>query len=193
MKYIYLIYLAIPLLIIYVCLNHSKTHKFVKSTIDNRIYKVKISKPEIELLNANVLAKVNAKMNILFSHIHDNDTYLKHKGIRRLLKNKDVRLEQKVDKYGHVAYSINKGEIIGLCLQNKKDLNTTIFVLLHELAHVMSTKYAHDEEFWSNFSFLIKIAMEAKIYNHKNYSKEPVTYCGHRITENPYDILPTTT
>ena len=68
---------------------------------------------------------------------------------------------------------------------NYENTNTMFFVLMHELAHIMSRKYAHDKEFWDNFALLIRAAQECNVYNYQDYDTNPSSYCGHRISYTP--------
>ena len=63
------------------------------------------------------------------------------------------------------SYTINKGEEMHVCLREKDkhtklhDMNTLMFVVLHELAHVMSDSVGHNKEFKDNFKFILNKAM----------------------------------
>jgi len=89
------------------------------------------------------------------------------------------------------SYSENKGEKIVLCLRDKEpphkfvDINTVMFVVLHEMAHLMTTTTGHTPEFWANFKRILQDAVGIGIYHNINYSRSPVQYCGMRITDNP--------
>ena len=77
------------------------------------------------------------------------------------------------------GYNMNKGEEIGLCILNYKTglpnkTDDIFYVLLHELAHVMTAMYTHDEEFYTNFNFLCDIASKNNIFELKDYKKNPV-------------------
>ena len=59
------------------------------------------------------------------------------------------------------SYSLNKGEKIVFCLRSEEtkqlhDINIIMFVAIHELAHVMSVTIGHNEEFYTNFRFLLQ-------------------------------------
>jgi len=93
------------------------------------------------------------------------------------------------------AYSENKGEKIAFCLNRTKnsttliDINTLTFVALHELSHIMTTSIGHKQEFWQNFKFLLENAKAAGVYNPIDYKKNPQSYCGMTINDNPlYDL-----
>lgn len=92
----------------------------------------------------------------------------------------------------HTSYAENKGERIVLCLRDKtkepyplEDKNTVIFVVLHEMAHLMTESTGHTQEFWANFKRLLQDATKLGVYKEVNYSKNPVDYCGMQITDSP--------
>ena len=86
---------------------------------------------------------------------------------------------------------IGKGEKIVLCLRSKTkeakltDINTLMFVLLHELGHIMTVSIGHTKEFWSNFKFILKNAVEINVYHNVDYSKDPQPYCGIEVNDSP--------
>jgi hypothetical protein len=65
------------------------------------------------------------------------------------------------------------------------DINTLMFVALHELTHLMTESIGHKQEFWNNFKFMLKHASEEGIYDPVDYSKSPTDYCGLMIDDNP--------
>jgi hypothetical protein len=94
------------------------------------------------------------------------------------------------------SYSENKGEKIVLCLRDKTnppgyplvDLNTVMFVVLHEMSHLMTAGLSttqHTPEFWANFRRLLQDAAQMGVYTPVNYSHSPVPYCGMEITDSP--------
>lgn len=94
------------------------------------------------------------------------------------------------------SYSENKGEKIVLCLRDKTnppgyplvDINTVMFVVLHEMAHLMTPALStgkHTPEFWANFRRLLQDANQIGIYQPVNYAHTPVPYCGMEITDSP--------
>ena len=81
---------------------------------------------------------------------------------------------------GHSSYTENK-TVVYICLKDPKtgkyyDMNTLMYVALHELAHVLSKNYGHDEEFKENFENLLTLAEKKGLYN-RNIPM-PTTYCG---------------
>ena len=68
------------------------------------------------------------------------------------------------------------------------DDNTIFFVVLHELAHIMTKSIGHNEEFWNNFRYLLKHCIEIKLYNYQDFNNKPEDYCGIQITDTPYKM-----
>lgn len=82
---------------------------------------------------------------------------------------------------GDSAYTENK-EVITLCLVNPDtgkyyDLNTIMYVSLHELAHVITREgeEEHGEVFKKNFADLLRKGADIGIYNPRK--PIPATYC----------------
>ena len=86
-------------------------------------------------------------------------------------------------KVGKKSYTENK-ESITLCIQDPEtkgfyDMNTIMYVSLHELAHMISktvSEEEHNEEFRQNFAMLLDKASFLGIYNPN--IPIPPTYCG---------------
>jgi hypothetical protein len=88
-------------------------------------------------------------------------------------------------RVGSTSTTENKS-IITLCVENPKtkkiyDMNTLMYVAIHELAHVVSKTYgtnedSHNEEFRRNFNTLLKRAEALGLYNPN--IPIPHTYCG---------------
>jgi hypothetical protein len=160
----------------------------IKSTIDNREYIVQERDDAIEA--ANLIAMIRKKLEIIVKHlikITPDDDYR----VAMLKENfRPDNLKEGVDKPGYTSYSINKGEEIVLCLRtNNKmvDLNTMMFVVLHELAHIATKSIGHTEEFWDNFKWILEEAINIGIYIKQDFKKEAVEYCGMTITSSPLD------
>lgn len=100
--------------------------------------------------------------------------------LRRRITLLDPELAKVPLKIGDSAYTENK-ETVTLCLQNPTtgkfyDMNTLMYVLLHELAHVKSTTIGHKGEFPKRFADLLSKAARIGIYD----PRLPVasSYCG---------------
>lgn len=94
-----------------------------------------------------------------------------------------------VEAQEEVAFSVDKSSI-SLCLRNAatgqpEDMNSSMFVLLHELAHIATSDYGHSTEFWSNMRFLLELAEKLGMYEYQDYSRNAATYCGHPLGSSP--------
>ena len=90
---------------------------------------------------------------------------------------------------GNTSFTENKGRRVVMCLRDKNnkihDTNTIMFVVLHEVTHIMSPEWGHPLGFWKLFQFILLEAIECKIYTPVNYSKHPQSYCGIIIDQSP--------
>lgn len=187
MKYSTLILLFIIIIVLFI--NYYIKNKDVvkvKSTIDGRYYKVG-DKPD-KLQAANLLAKINNNVSKLLYSLKNN----KEENFIRLCKKYNPNsLRENINTSSYKAYSLNKGEEISLCLRNVdntliSDINTIMFVLIHELAHIMTKEIGHPDIFWENMNLLLKKSEKIGIYTPIDYSKTPVNYCGMNVNKTPY-------
>ena len=185
----YFIVIIISLVAWKIIYNKRLNITYIKSTVDDQYYLVRNEGSKQEA--ANFLAEIrNDLINLCI--------FIKNKGekvddVNRFFNrlNPDNIIEAPDDDE-NTSYCINKGEEIAICLRHKTDntkfhdKNTIIYVILHELAHVMSVSIGHNEEFMENFRFLLNNAIETKpqIWKKVNYQKEPANYCGIIIREN---------
>lgn len=141
---------------------------------------------------SDLLAKTTDKLDYLVKNMKQR--YPSRDNVVRLVENfNPTTIKEILPTSEYTAYSENKGEKIAFCLNKKKhdndnliDANTLTFVAIHELAHIMTASIGHGEEFWNNFKFLLENAVELNIYTPIDYKKEPESYCGMDITDNPY-------
>jgi hypothetical protein len=185
---------ALIALVLIVCLriyNESELFqlKCVMSSVDNKKYCVR-ERNKLELA-ADHLARVNKYMKQLVDHC--NKKYNDRENVKRLVNGYNPKeIYETLPTSEYTAYSQNKGEKIAFCLDTEKndgkliDMNTLIFVAIHELSHVASESVGHTNEFWSNFKFLLEEAKILGIYNPIDYKKKPTKYCGMLINDNPY-------
>tara|TARA_B100000795_G_C22803507_1_gene443293 strand:+ start:1731 stop:2306 length:576 start_codon:yes stop_codon:yes gene_type:complete len=171
---------------IYITYINNKLEKKV-SKIDDREYLVqdKIDSQEA----ADLIAKIRQKIQILKEHL--NKSYPDDERIKLLNENLDLNnLKEGIDDPNYTSYSINKGEQIVLCLRNEDklmDINTMMFVILHELGHVITIDIGHTQNFWENFRWLLEESINIGIYFKQDFDKKPVEYCGMNITSSPLD------
>ena len=159
-----------------------------RSTVNGKSYGVQEMLP-----NANLTADRIAKLEKFTNEFMEYLAARQPKDVRtqRLLDNlAEIKMEESPFEDDTSSYTVNKGELIALCIRNKEDKdfhdwNTLLFVLIHELGHVASVTTGHNEEFIRNFKWLLERANEAGLYKPVDYSKSPITYCGVRVTNNP--------
>jgi hypothetical protein len=157
----------------------------VKSTLDGQSYKVLPRADNLEA--ANMLATVNANLTKLIKHMYAK--FPKDKDVSTLYdRYKGDALQEARYDIGNTSFSINKGQAIHLCIRQSNgqlvDMNTLMYVAIHEMAHVMTPSIGHDNSFWENMQRLVKHAAEIKLYDYMDYSKKPTKYCGISITSS---------
>jgi len=64
---------------------------------------------------------------------------------------------------GPIGSNVNKGYEIYICLDGD-DVNSAMYVLIHELAHMSVPEYDHTANFWKNFEALKKLCVEKGLY-----------------------------
>lgn len=140
---------------------------------------------------AKLLHKLRLQMNKLLD-VLKHPKYAHEVPIQTLLRKNENRVIQ-LDELSNAsslkqtfAFNVNKGERISICLTKENTVNDLFFVVMHEVAHSMTSEYAHNTNFWNNFKRLIEIAMEHKLYENQNYSKTPKEFCNFHLNHNPY-------
>ena len=86
------------------------------------------------------------------------------------------------------SYTINKGEKIVFCLRSKvidniHDMNTLMYVVIHEMGHIGCPEYGHTPLFKKIFKFLLEQSIVINIYKPIDYRFNPQNYCGMTINE----------
>lgn len=198
-----LIIVLVLLFVLYIYLeNRSYDVVYVKSTIDGHEYLVRNMPDKQDA--ADLLAKVKHKLSTLNQYLSNIDDktlqkYIKDDNIEHMKDNinrmatrfQPDNISESTPHEKYTSYSVNKGEKIVFCLRSKNKHeqivkeNVIVFVALHELGHVMTKSVGHTDEFWSNFQFLLKVAVKLKLYNNTNYNNQPANYCGTQITDTP--------
>jgi hypothetical protein len=159
----------------------------VKSNIDNREYTVQTKADAQEA--ADLIAVIRQKLILLVNHLIKSNPGDSRTELLKENFNPD-KLKEGIDNPEYTSYSINKGEQIILCLRNKDklmDINTMMFVVLHELAHLATESIGHTPEFWENFKWILEESINIGIYVKQEFKKEPVEYCGMKISSSPLE------
>ena len=168
--------------------NYNRKLLKITSTIDDNNYYVQDKEDAQEA--ANLIAKIKEKLKLLLFHLEKS--YPNDNRVKLLKKNyRENSLKEGIDDPKYTSYSVNKGEQIILCLRNNNnlmDINTMMFVVLHEMGHLSSETIGHTDEFWSNFKWILEESINIGIYIKQDFNKKPIEYCGISITSTPLDI-----
>lgn len=191
----YVVIFGLLALCFYIYLDNSDAFqlKCIVSTVDGNKYCVR----ERERLQeaADMLARVTDKCKQLVEYVYNK--YPEREDVRRLKERfNPQKIMETLPTSKFTAYSENKGEKVAFCLNKSKtgnddndnliDEHTLTFVAIHECSHILSESVGHKTEFWENFKFLLEEAKSAGIHEPKDYKKEPESYCGMNIRDNPF-------
>lgn len=162
----------------------------VQSSRNGKVYSVQ-NLPDKEDA-ANRMAELQEKIEQLINHYKHDPAAMGDPRVHTMVDrfNPDNLIENSLDT-DSTSYSENKGEKIVVCLRDKTpgypfvDMNTVTFVVLHEMAHLMTTTIGHTPEFWANFRRILQDAIQCGIYEPVNYTKNPTPYCGMTISDSP--------
>lgn len=160
------------------------------SEYDGQNYEVrKVGNTETRQTAANYLAHINAKVNKLVDYMHAHNLPDKDTADRLYHRWLECELKETNSHETSAAYTLNKSTEIRLCIRDRngnfEDPNTSMFVILHELAHVASISYNHTEEFKNNFSYITHLASSLGLYKPQDFTRYPKTYCGTSIHTTP--------
>jgi hypothetical protein len=139
---------------------------------------------------ANKLGSISDSLKNLVDSLNENDDS-KSEYIKQLKESFNPEyITENIPGSIYVAYSVNKGEELSLCIRDKDteefiDDNTIIFVAIHELSHIMTPETGHTPLFWDNMKYLLEQASSQGIYMPVDYSQSPVEYCGMDINSTP--------
>lgn len=137
------------------------------------------------------LKDVSDYVESIVTYCYENDFPCSERALRLKKRWSVVELYETSPDDENIAYLVDKSKILKLCLRNNytkgevENINTMMFVILHELAHMMSASYGHNDEFKTNFLELIKIANFLEIYDPVHYSETPTPYCNIIINTSP--------
>jgi len=187
--YIFICFFIISFILYYI----KNNGKFIKSTIDGKLYNVQQRENLTDMQkSSDHLAKIVNKISTLITHLKKTNSDDERTQLL-LEKYKSENVVEAPYEKGQTSYSINKGEKIMLCLRTRDkknklvDINTMMFVALHEIAHIATITIGHTDEFWNTFEWLLEEAINIGIYTKQEFSKNPVKYCGITITSSPLE------
>lgn len=148
-------------------------------------------------------SEINARIIVLQNHmkkkyLSGSEPYTSHhiemdKRTEQFIKNYNPKNLYEISPHnilGNTSFTEGKGAKVVFCLRDKQgklhDINTLMFVVLHEMAHIMNDRWGHEQYFWELFRLVLTDAEEAGIYKPVDYGVYPKSYCGMQITQNPY-------
>lgn len=187
------IFCIILFIILYFSITYynNRNHTYVKAD-DGNEYRVQNTEDNKE--SANLLSDAITKVKILLEHLKKSESQdIRTKTLlSRFNPDNITENDPQEMKSGVTSYTVNKGEKIVVCLRQRNnnfvEINTLMYVIIHELAHICDlTSEQHDEKFWNNFEWLLEHAVNIGIYNYVDYSKDQEPYCGMNITSNVLD------
>jgi hypothetical protein len=160
---------------------------YVTSKVDGKQYLVRSEKGNEEV--ADLLARINVKIQKLLDILRQKNS--SDPRTQRLIDNYDPKnISEGTENEKFTSYSINKGEKVVFCLRARDgsndlvDENTLTYVAIHELGHLATTQIGHEDIFWKNFKWLLKIATDNGLYKYVDYNVQPQKYCGLTINSN---------
>ena len=166
---------------------------YVESSLDQRSYMVR-NLPDRDKA-ARLLSLIRARLMKLVKHMKKK--YPNDARVKRLHRNFNPdRISESAPDSKYTSYSVNKGEKIVFCVRQRNDenelvdINTMMFVSIHELSHLMTLSIGHTKEFWDNMKFLLKDALskDVQLYNYQPFHEDPKPYCGTMITDTPLKL-----
>jgi len=189
--FLFIIFL-VAIIIIY---SHHESY-YVKSNIDGNEYFV--MKRSDKTIAADTLAQIKQNLIKLRNHLIENQNnpeYVEYQKNIRLLANnlEKINIKENITPGKYTSYLVNKGDELVMCLRSKDnqihDLNTLMFVAIHEMAHASSSEYIlgeeHTKEFSQLMAFLLKTSIALGIYRYVDYGKESIEYCGITVDATP--------
>ncbi len=195
---IYTLFVILAAYILYIYVFKNDDHFVLsKSTLDYKSYEVRDTNTDNSAStkqitsedSANRLASIKKDTDKLVNYMYSKGLPDRDTAARLHDRWANSSLKETAESSKNIAYTINKGQEVHLCIRSSdvqfENYNTSIFVILHELAHIMSKSYNHTEEFKSNFTILLTYANKLGIYRIQNFNELPETYCGTKIDNSP--------
>jgi hypothetical protein len=115
--------------------------------------------------SANILCNIDNSIMKLIAYMETH-----YPGDKRTIKLKKKYKHNMLIESNSEAYTIGK-RYINICL--KAPMSDIMYVIIHELSHLVSNTYGHDQEFFKNFKFLLNVSKSIgiRITAPNNYCK----------------------
>jgi hypothetical protein len=108
--------------------------------------------------------------------------------IRRIRERWNGTLSEVEDSKDNVAYSLGK-TTVHICVREKDgslaDMNSALYVLYHELAHIATVSFGHTDLFWKNMRFLLELAEYVGAYKYYDHDAATSMLCDKKLGTNP--------
>ena len=189
------VYFIIFYFVVYIYTDDSSVLQYSTNEIETFLShgkRVHVLKAPNSSEKTKVLARLVRDMNrvvewcVLYKYPNEQDSIrLKHNWLKL-----DIHETTFKD---HVAYVVDKNKDFKLCVTTPngehENENTMRFVVLHEMAHMMSSSYGHNIEFNNHFINLLRVAVHLNVYTPEMSSLNPVTYCGTTVSSSPCESV----
>jgi Zn-dependent protease with chaperone function len=157
--------------------------------VDNKYYINSNHTEDEREVVGNIISVLQKQANALVTHVqHEYPTDARASRLVGKWKDNSIHEMEHATK-DIFAYNVNKGENIFVCVHDEHNklntLNELFFVVMHEMAHIMTRDFEHNDEFWESFRLLIRTATKRKLFQNINYGEKPTYFCGHHIDHNP--------
>jgi len=167
-------FVIIGILYVFVYEDDGTVYEYIKGTK----IKVRKGRKTEQVKTANYLYSLRQELSTFIDYLVELQVPTKEQSLHLKKKYNLTIFGETPIKEKQVAYTLNKGTEIRICIKddqgkfiNKKQ---TIFILFHELAHIITKSKDHTEEFLKNQRILVKNAKEFGLY--KKYQDSD--YCG---------------
>lgn len=191
--FITLIIIVIIIIILYFIISkiifYNKS-EYLKSNIYDKYYLIKDTKNKYN--KVDLIDKLFKSIDILLENLKNSDYEFKDINIDDIQKKiKESEILENITN-SDTSYTINKGEQIVLCLADRQtdnlySYNVLMYVLIHELAHILNVSYGHDENFKKIFKYILQKASDLNLYKYEDYKNYPINYCGLELNTNILD------
>ena len=174
---------AVLLVLLFVARRRSSPRVSVVSAVTGKSYKV-LDRPDAQLA-ADALARLEVAIEDFLAKAE-----LVAPGDRRLanIRRRWSRTFTEIDGTADIAFSSSKADI-SLCVRRPDgsvhSTRDSMFVTLHELAHVANDEWGHGDSFWEDFRYLLELAERTGVHPFQDLDAEPETYCGKQISSTP--------
>jgi hypothetical protein len=140
-----------------------------------------------KLTAKSILEELDRRGKILIIHLLGNypNTYIS-KNLKNRYNTDSIRETHPLETED-TSYTLNKGQIISVCLRKDDgtfhDIELLMYVFIHELAHIAENDDQHTDNFWNTYIFMLDRAYKIGIYTPIDYSLNPVEYCGKMMID----------